>query len=88
MDIESKNNSNNRVHKPRSMFTNLTTEKNYKLFLGVKIWIHTSTKNTVIKDTYWSERIIDVELTLEEGNYHCLDSTPQKKEELKEKKFV
>jgi hypothetical protein len=63
-------------------------KQNFKLFLGVMIWIHTSTKNTIINDTYWSERIIDVILTLEEGNYHFLGSTPQKKKELKKKKFL
>jgi hypothetical protein len=49
MNIESKNNSNNRTHKPRLMLTHLKMEKNFKLFLGVMIWIHTSTKNTIIK---------------------------------------
>jgi hypothetical protein len=70
------------------MLTNLQMEKNFKLFLGVMIWIHTSTKHTIINDTYWSERIIDVELILEEGNYHFLESTPQKEEELKKNKFL
>jgi len=79
MNIESINNSNNCTHKPRLMFTNLTMEKNFKLFLGVMIWIHTLTKNTIIKDTYLSERIIDVELTLEEENYHFVDSAEEGK---------
>ena len=63
-------------------------EKNFKLFLDVMIWIHTSTKNTIINDMYWSERIIYVELTLEERYYHYLDSTPQKKKELKKNTFL
>jgi len=48
VNIESKNNSNNRTHKSRLMLTNLTMQKNFKLFLGVMIWIHTSTKTQLL----------------------------------------
>ena len=55
---------------------------------GVIIWIHKSSKYTVINYTYWSERMTEVKQNFGRGKVYFWwgDSTPQKKEELEETK--
>lgn len=53
---------------------------------GVMIWIHKSIKNTIINYIYWIETKIEVQLNMGRGKLF-LNSTPQKKKELRKRKF-
>ena len=53
---------------------------------GIRFWINKSIKNAIIKYTYCSESIAKVKPIVGRANLSLLDSTPQKKEEVKKTK--